>query len=125
MLAPFCSTNSNEVNIIGTDWAFCSIGAGQNNYTGDLETDRLCIVTFYQTLVKSRGKFIAMLLTEVPRQPELREVAQVPLAIVDRITAVNAFVSPAGPFFLDEIIQFMQPDMKAPSITFDNMLTGS
>lgn len=104
---------------------------GEIDYTGDLETDLLCIVDFYQTLVKSRGQFMAMLLTEVPRQPELREVAQVPLAIAGTITAIieryqregalvtepapNAFVSLVGPLFLREIISFMQPEAKESS----------
>ncbi len=106
--------------------------AGEIDYTGDLEVDLICIVTFYQTLVKNRGQFIAVLLTEFPRQPELREVAQLPLAIVGRITAVieryqregalvaepamNAFVSLVGPMFLD-VINFVEPDMRESSFT--------
>jgi AcrR family transcriptional regulator len=94
-------------------------------YTGDLEADLLRIVHFYHNLLKNRGRMISMLLTEVPRQPELLEVMQVPLTIIVKIKAIleryqdegvlvkeppmQALVSLTGPLFMKEIIKFMQP----------------
>lgn len=100
--------------------------AGEIGYTGDVEADLLTVVSFYQSLVNTRGQFIAMLLSEVPRQPELREVVQVPLAIIGRITELirnyqqegvlevepveSAFAALVGPLFLDAVFNFVQPE---------------
>ena len=95
-------------------------------YTGDLEADLLRVVQFYQNLGKNRGRVIAMLLTEIPRQPELLEVMQTPLTIIGKIRALieryqhegalvkeppmHAFISLVGPLLLGGIVGFVQPD---------------
>lgn len=101
-------------------------GAG-TEYTGDLQADLLGIVRFYRRVMEQRGPVIAMLLSEVPRQPELLEVLQTPLTIVGKVTALleryqkegrliqeppmQAFLALAGPIFLSGIITVMQPEV--------------
>lgn len=96
-------------------------------YTGDVEADLLRVVQFYSGLVQQRGRVIAMLIAEIPRQPELLEIMQTPLAILTKISAMiaryqqdgvlvqeppaQAFVALVGPFFLGRIIGFVQMDM--------------
>lgn len=97
------------------------------DYTGDLEADLLRVVQFYQHLVQTRGRMIAMLMTEIPRQPELLEVMQTPLTIIAKIGALigryqhegalvkeplmQALISLIGPLFMAGIFGFVQPDL--------------
>jgi len=41
-------------------------------YTGDLQADLERIVQFYHTLFATRAKFIPLIVSEVPRRPDLR-----------------------------------------------------
>ena len=50
-------------------------------YTGDLEGDLVRVVCFYRDLMRARGRIIAMLINEIPRQPELTDVMETPLQI--------------------------------------------
>jgi AcrR family transcriptional regulator len=97
------------------------------NYTGDLEADMLRIVQFYHDLAQNRGQVMVMLLSEVPRQPELLEVMQTPFSIIRKIGALieryqregalvqepplHAFAALAGPLFVGGIFGFVQPDL--------------
>ncbi|MFV9505239.1 MAG: hypothetical protein AB4911_11815 [Oscillochloridaceae bacterium umkhey_bin13] len=47
--------------------------------------DLVRVVRFYQHIVQDHGQVILVLMTEVPRQPELRELMQTPLAIMVQI----------------------------------------
>ena len=49
-------------------------------YSGDLEADLTNIVDVYQQLMARRGNVLLMLLSELPRQPELLEVTEMPQA---------------------------------------------
>lgn len=94
------------------------------DYTGDLEADLLRVVRFYQELVQHRGRMIAMLMNEVPRQPELLEIMQTPFTIVGKILAMieryqeegklvqeppmNAFIGLVGPLFMGGVLGSLQ-----------------
>lgn len=96
-------------------------------YSGDVEADLLRVVQFYQSLVQQRGPLIAMLLTEIPRQPDLLEIMQTPLKIIQKITQIiaqyqqagiltqepplQAFLALVGPLFLREAARVIQPDL--------------
>jgi len=96
-------------------------------YTGDIEADLLRIVQFYRSLVQSRGRVLAMLLSEIPRQPDLLEVLQTPLAIIEKITGLlqryqdegvlvqeapmNAFIALVGPLFMGGVVGFVEPNI--------------
>ena len=97
------------------------------DYTGDVEADLVRVVQFYQHLVHQRGRVIAMLLTEIPRQPELLNLLQTPLTIVRKISAMieryqhdgvlvneppmQAFVALVGPLFLQGMLGSIQPNL--------------
>jgi AcrR family transcriptional regulator len=55
-------------------------------YTGNLEADLLRIVEFYHELMDKRARTVVMLLSELPRQPELREAMNTPIGIVETVT---------------------------------------
>jgi AcrR family transcriptional regulator len=57
-------------------------------YSGDVAADLLRVVQFYQHIVQERGRVITVLLTELPRQPELLELMQTPMAIMARVIAL-------------------------------------
>jgi AcrR family transcriptional regulator len=102
-------------------------------YTGDLEADLQRVVRFYRDLMHKRGRMIAMLITEIPRQPELIELLQTPLSIIGTITAMiaryqregalveeppmQAFVSLVGPLFMGGVIGLVHPD--AVTVSFN------
>lgn len=97
-------------------------------YSGDLEADLARVVRFYHELMQSRGHVLLMLLSEVPRQPELMEIMETPFAIVRKITAIlaryqeegalvqepptSAFASLVGPLFLSGIVRFGEPELE-------------
>lgn len=98
--------------------------AADIEYTGDLEADLLRIVDFYHYLMTTRGRIIALMIVEIPRQPELMTIWQTPLAIIHKLTAlieryqregslveeppVQAFVSLVGPLFLGNMLGSLQ-----------------
>jgi|GEM_PF-2075948 len=102
-------------------------------YTGNVEADLLRVVRFYHTLVQTRGRVIAMMLNEVPRQPELLELTQSPLTIVGKIITMleryqqegalvaepptHAFITLVGPLFMSMILGSVQPSLSA--VPFD------
>lgn len=95
-------------------------------YTGDVEVDLQRVVHFYQSLMRTHGRMIRMLLSEMPRQPELAEVMQTPLAIIGKICAIieqyqkdgvlieeapmRSFTALVGPIFISGILESILPD---------------
>jgi AcrR family transcriptional regulator len=100
--------------------AFAAAGI---EYSGDVAADLLRVVHFYQHIVEDRGRLIAVLLAEVPRQPELLELMQTPLEIMARVGALleryqaegalikeppmQAFMALVGPLFLGGILGYV------------------
>lgn len=96
-------------------------------YTGDVEADLLRVVCFYQHLAQHRGRVIAMLLTEIPRQPELLEIMHTPLTIISKICAMidqyqqngtlvqepalQACIALIGPLLLRGVAGVIQPQV--------------
>ncbi|MDX1613880.1 MAG: TetR/AcrR family transcriptional regulator [Candidatus Promineifilaceae bacterium] len=92
------------------------LSAGGMTYSGDLQADLLRVVRFYQQLMAQHGRLLVMLLSEAPRQPELLEAMQTPLAIIEKIEVLirryqregvlveeppgQAFAALVGPLFL-------------------------
>lgn len=57
-------------------------------YSGDLEADLIRIATFYGCLAKNKGKLFPVLMAELPRQPELIEVLEKPLAALMHMVSI-------------------------------------
>jgi AcrR family transcriptional regulator len=98
-------------------------------YTGDVEADLARVVAFYHELVQHRGRVIAMLLTEIPRQPDLLEILEAPMAIARGVFALieryqhqgqlideppnEAYAALLGPIFLQVVFGAIRPDIFA------------
>ncbi len=57
-------------------------------YTGDLRTDLERVVSTYNRLLKRKGRLISEMMNELPRRPELSEVAAVPMSGIGKVTAL-------------------------------------
>lgn len=64
--------------------------AGGARYTGDVQADLERIVELYRGLVARRGRIVPVLLSELPRRPELREVLEIPQRVVHSVAMVLA-----------------------------------
>ena len=92
-------------------------------YTGDLTADLVRVVTFYGDLMREHGRFIFMLVSELPRQPDLLDVVQAPLHMLHHITQLlgryqqegqlveepplQAFLALLGPLMLGGVVSQM------------------
>lgn len=101
-------------------------------YTGDLEADLLRIVRFYYGLMTQRGRVVLMLMSEVPRQPELVEIMQTPFGLMRKVSDLIAryqrdgvlvpepptqtFLALLGPLFLGGILGYLDPQTSLESI---------
>ncbi len=107
--------------------------AASIKYTGDVQADLEHVVRFYQGLARKRGRVIGMLLSEIPRQPELLDVLKTPLAIIANIAnmlqryqqegdlvaepPMQAFIALIGPIFMGGVLGTIQPS--AFNVPFD------
>ncbi len=57
-------------------------------YTGNIEDDLLRIVKLYQKLAAHHGQFMAMLIPELSRYPELRDALERPVKVIGQISAL-------------------------------------
>ncbi len=103
------------------------------DYTGDVEADLVRIVQFYRDLVQSRGRVMATLLNEIPRQPELFAIMRAPFHIFAEIATLieryqdqgilirepstQALIALLGPLFLGSMFEWVQPQVLA--VPFD------
>lgn len=101
-------------------------------YTGDAAADLGQVVQFYEELMQSRGRVIALLIHEIPLQPELLTLMQSPFHIFTQIAALieryqnegilvkeppmQAFVSLVGPLFLGHVLGSLHPQMFGSSM---------
>ncbi len=60
------------------------------HHTGDLSADLEAIVTGYEALIRRRGRFMATLLTEATRRPELRGVFAKPVQTFGMLASLIA-----------------------------------
>jgi len=58
---------------------------GAAHYTGDVSADLLRVVQAYQDAVVTHGQFMAILLTEIPRHPEMENMIDTPFQLFQRI----------------------------------------
>lgn len=93
----------------------------QVEYTGDLKVDLKRVIEFYQELMRKRARVVMMLLSELPRQPELREAMGTPIGIIDTVTGLLqryqkegaleheppmvAFYALVGPIYLEAAVR--------------------
>ena len=54
-------------------------------FTGDVAADLEHVVRSYQGLLQRRGRLIPVILSELPRQPELRDIIEIPLGIMSSV----------------------------------------
>ena len=97
-------------------------------YTGDLGADLTAVVQFYYDMAQTRGRFVAMVMTEMQRQPELMDIMETPLSIIGRVTQMLAqyqaegaladeplmetFVALIGPVFMGAMVAFVVPALE-------------
>lgn len=100
--------------------------------TNDLRADLVRVVTFYQTLMQTRGRVITAIMNEIPRQPELREIMQTPLGIFGEVVALiehyqnngllvkgnpmQICIALIGPLMLEEVLTSIQPEFLGMSL---------
>lgn len=108
------------------------LGRTELQYTGDLEADLTQIVTLYQKIIQKRGHVMLMMMSEVPKQPELLEVLQTPREhageaanIIARYQQegklidepiMTAFGSLIGPLFLSGVMGSLEPALALMSL---------
>ncbi|MCG8416996.1 MAG: TetR/AcrR family transcriptional regulator [Proteobacteria bacterium] len=59
-------------------------------FTGEVAADLEHIVRSYQGLLHRRGRLIPVILAELPRQPELREIIEMPLGLISSVAQLIA-----------------------------------
>jgi AcrR family transcriptional regulator len=64
--------------------------AGGAAYTGDLRADLARVVSLYAELVIRSGRLLPILLAELPRDPELRALVELPQAIIREVARLLA-----------------------------------
>jgi AcrR family transcriptional regulator len=93
----------------------------QIEYTGDLEVDLRRVIEFYTELMNKRARTVLMLLSELPRQPELLEAMGTPIGIIGTVTGIlhryqkegllqpeppmSAFYALVGPIYLEAAVR--------------------
>lgn len=120
------------------------LGGVDIHYTGEIEADLFQIVTFYQKLMRSRSHIILMMLSEIPKQPELRDLLTVPMAQTHRFTTILAryqqegelvdeppqlaFSSLIGPLFLSGVLSTLETslaqNLTEPALVVERFLAG-
>jgi len=102
------------------------------NYTGDLQTDLYAILNAYVATANEYGEIVPMVLLEIPRYPELRNVLQTPWANIQGLVNIIARYQSEGllkeeppftsvnvllaPILLGHMFLRANMDMPAPSI---------
>ena len=106
--------------------------ATATQYTGDIMTDLLRLVQSYQTVAEENGQFFFVLFTETPRYPELSELLDTPLAMMNRIGRLlaryqaegvlrpehplHAVAALLGPVMVMNMMRGVRPDVAPPSL---------
>ena len=105
------------------------------SYTGDLRADLITILAAYVATVEMYGEIMPMMLLEIPRHPELKNILQAPLAniqgimhILERyqregllqeeppLTSVNVLLAP---IMVNEMYRRLHADLAAISIDLE------
>jgi len=72
------------------------LGVGAIQHTDDLVKDLTRIVDVFAQHAHTRGRVIAALLSELPREPELAEVVQYPLSVAHGVAGILARYQASG-----------------------------
>lgn len=107
----------------------------QVSYSGDLRADLITILAAYVATVETYGEIMPMMLLEIPRHPELKNIVQAPLANIQRImqileqyqskgllkeepplTSVNVLLAP---IMVNEMYRRLHADLPAASINLE------
>jgi AcrR family transcriptional regulator len=102
------------------------------HYTGDVAADLLRVVQAYQETSAANGQFYFSVLLEIPRQPELAEAIDTPLAMIERLgelltryqtegilaqeNPVHAVAALLGPLIITNLMHNAAPDFPLPAI---------
>lgn len=109
--------------------------AGGARYTGDVHADLQRIVSLYQGLVARRGRLVPVVLSELPRRPELREVMEIPQRVIRSVAMVLARYQQEGvlepeppllavasllaPLMVVELLRHMSEGLAPPSLSVE------
>ena len=88
----------NKANLIRTAFQNILVSSSLNelSYTGELEADLVEIVSSYKQTSSLYGEIIPMLITEVPRDPELKELMEPFLSVFRSILTIIQRYQQAG-----------------------------
>lgn len=110
-------------------------------YTGDVRADLLRVAEHYYLAGQAEGtKIIPLILLEVPRHPELREVVELPLAKVSRVGAmltryqeegvlreehpVHAVAGLIGPLIIMTLLRGVPLQRELPELELEALVDG-
>lgn len=80
---------------------------GASNYTGDVAADLQRVVEAYQDLSAQHGQFITTLIGEIARHPELGDLLDAPLQLMEGVAALLARYQAEG---------FLQPELPLQAV---------
>ena len=111
---------------------FMDVPLAKVAYTGDLQADLLSIVDAYLKTSKMVGNILPILLIEIPRNPELKNLLEIPWKNISRITNIleqyqtqniikqepvlNSISVLLGPLMVSHLIKETNMDLSIPPI---------
>jgi AcrR family transcriptional regulator len=123
---------------------FLEVPLAKVAYTGDLQADLLSIIEAYLETSKIVGNILPILLVEIPRNPELKNLLEIPWKNIARVSNIleqyqtrniikqdpvlNSISVLLGPLMVRNLIEQSNLDMDIPSIDpeayVENFLAG-
>ena len=105
-------------------------------YTGNVSVDLLRVVQTYQDSAEKRGQFIYAMLSEIPRYPELADLLDAPLSMVNSVGQLlaryqaegvlkqehplHAAAGLMGPLFVTNMIRGAKANVPLPRLDLPN-----
>jgi AcrR family transcriptional regulator len=82
-------------------------------YSGDVHADLSRMVSTYLEMVKHYGHFLLVLMTEIPRSDELKDILEVPLELMNNFSSLIAIYQKEG-VLVEEPVQRMVSSLLGP-----------
>ena len=111
---------------------FLDVPLAKVAYTGDLQADLLSIIEAYSKTSELVGNILPILLIEIPRNPELKDLLEIPWKNITRVTSIlekyqaqhllkqepilNSISVLLGPLMVRHLIKETNPDLPIPPI---------
>jgi len=111
---------------------FSDVPLAKVSYTGDLRADLLSIIEAYLKTSEMLGNILPILFIEIPRNPELKNLLEVPWENIARVSSIleqyqaqnmleqepvlNSISVLLGPLMVRHLIKETNPDLSIPPI---------